>query len=157
MKIQHVRHFFADKYTISKIYVDGKYFCDAIEDTDRGLNSSMTEEQIRAVKIQSQTAIPYGTYALTIDVVSPRFSQRAVYNPIKGKLPRLLDVKGFDGVLVHIGNTERDTAGCVIVGKNTNKGMVTDSNRTFFQLYTQFQRAKAKGEKITWEITKKNK
>lgn len=155
MKVQHIRSYCGDKYTISHIYVDGKYFCDAIEDKDRGLTSDMTEEEIRKIKVYAQTAIPLGTYDVTIDIVSPKMQQRAVYNSIKAKLPRLLNVKGFDGILVHIGNTERSTAGCIIVGKNTIKGQVTDSNKTFFALYVLMQKAKAKGEKIQWVITKK--
>ena len=154
MKITHKRTYFGGSYTISKIYVDGKYFCDAIEDKDRGLTSEMTEEQIRKIKVYAQTAIPYGTYNVTIDIVSPKLSKRAVYNPIRGKLPRLLNVKGFDGILVHIGTTERSSAGCIIVGKNTIKGQVTDSNKTFFSLYALMQKARAMGEPITWEITK---
>ncbi len=157
MKISHIRSFLGEKYTISHIYVDGKYFCDAIEDKDRGLTSEMTEAEIRKIKVYAQTAIPYGKYKVTIDIVSPKMSQRAVYNPIKGKVPRLLDVKGFDGILVHIGTTEKSSAGCVIVGKNTIKGRVTDSNKVFFSLYALMQKAKAKGESITWEITKKQK
>lgn len=155
MKIQHIRSFRGDRYTISHIYVDGKYFCDAIEDKDRGLTSEMTEEQIRKVKVYAETAIPYGTYDVTIDVVSPKLSQRAVYNPIKGKIPRLLNVKGFDGILVHIGTTEKSSAGCIIVGYNKKKGMVVDSNKVFFKLYVLMQKAKANKERITWEVTKK--
>lgn len=154
MKITHKRTYLGSSYTISKIYVDGKYFCDAIEDKDRGLTSEMTEAQIRKVKVYAQTAIPYGTYNVTIDIVSPKLSKRAVYNPIRGKLPRLLDVKGFDGILVHIGTTERSSAGCIIVGKNTIKGQVTDSNKVFFSLYALMQKARAMGESIIWEITK---
>lgn len=154
MKIQQIRSYFGDTYTISHIYIDGKYFCDAIEDKDRGLTSTMSEEQIRKIKVYAETAIPYGTYEVTIDVVSPRFSQKAVYNPIKGKVPRLLNVKGFDGVLVHIGSTEKSSAGCVIVGINNKRGMVVDSNKMFFRLYALLQRAKANQERITWEITK---
>lgn len=155
MKIKHVRGFCGDRYTISKIYVNGKYFCDAIEDKDRGLTSEMTEDQIRKVKVYAQTAIPYGIYDVTIDVVSPKMSKRAAYKPIRGKVPRLLNVKGFDGILVHIGTTEKSSAGCIIVGKNTIKGQVTDSTRTFFSLYTLMQKARAMGESITWEIIKK--
>lgn len=157
MKILHVRSYMCERYTISHIYIDGTYFCDAIEDKDRGLTSSMTEAQIKKVKVYAETAIPYGKYAVTIDVVSPKMSMRPVYNPIKGKVPRLLDVPGFQGILVHIGTTEHSSAGCVIVGKNTIKGQVTDSTNVFFKLYDKMKQARAKGESITWEITKKQK
>lgn len=155
MNIEHIRSFCGDRYTISHIYIDGKYFCDAIEDKDRGLTSEMTEAEIRKKKVYAQTAIPYGKYTVTIDIVSPKMSQRAVYNPIRAKVPRLLNVKGFDGILVHIGTTEKSSAGCIIVGKNTIKGRVTDSNKVFFALYALMQKARAKNEPIIWNITKK--
>lgn len=154
MDIKQVRHFFGPKYTISKVYINGVYFCDAIEDTDRGLTSDMEEEEILKRKVYGETAIPYGSYEISISMVSPRFSQKAIYNRIQGKLPRLLNVKGYDGVLVHIGNTEKDTAGCIIVGRNKAKGMVSDSSKTFFDLYIKMQRAKLNGEKIVWHVVK---
>lgn len=155
MKVEHIRSYLGDRYTISHIYIDGKYFCDAIEDKDRGLTSEMTEDEIRKLKVYAETAIPYGKYNVTIDVVSPKMAQRSIYKPIKGKLPRLLNVKGFDGILIHIGNTEKSSAGCVIVGKNKVKGQVVDSTKTFFALYTLMQRAKAAHEPIIWNIVKK--
>lgn len=155
MLIKQVRVYKAPTYTISKVYIDSRYFCDAVEDTDRGLTSDMSEEQIRSAKVPGRTAIPYGRYAVTIDVVSPRFEKRAAYKSIRGKLPRLLDVKGFDGILVHIGNNPNDTAGCILVGKNTIKGAVTDSRSTFLALYALMQKARARGESIEWRITTK--
>lgn len=155
MKIRQVRHYLGETYTISRIYINGKYFCDAIEDKDRGLTSEMTEEEVRKIKVYAQTAIPIGKYKVTIDVVSPKMSKRAVYKPIRGKLPRLLDVKGFDGILIHIGTSEKSSAGCIIVGRNMVRGMVTDSTSVFFSLYAQLLKARANGESIEWEITYK--
>lgn len=155
MNITQVRHYRGANYTISRIYVNESYFCDAIEDTDRGLSDFMTDDEITSRKVYARTAIPYGSYEVTIDVVSPKMSQKAIYKPIRGKLPRLLNVKGFDGILVHIGNTERSSAGCIIVGKNDVKGAVSDSTKTFFALYAMMQKARAKGEKIIWSICKK--
>lgn len=156
MKIEQRRIYFADTYTISKIYIDGKYFCDAVEDTDRGLTSEMGLSEIAAIKVPGRTAIPTGTYEVTLDVVSPKFSRKSAYRPIGGKLPRLLGVKGFEGVLVHIGNRPEDTEGCLLVGHNTIRGAVTDSTRTFFALYKQMLAAKAVGEKILWQVTRTN-
>lgn len=121
-------------YTIGKLYVDDKYFCDTLEDTDRGLTSNMTEEAIKKIKIPSKTAIPTGTYSITMNVVSPRFKDKSWAKPYGGKLPRLLNVKGFDGVLIHIGNTDADSSGCLLVGENKQVGRLINSINTFNKL-----------------------
>lgn len=131
-------------YTIGKLYIDGKYFCDTIEDRDRGLKSSMTVEQIRKIKVPSETAIPTGTYKVTLDVVSPKYSKRQFYRDYANgaRVPRLLSVKGYEGVLIHVGNTELDSAGCLLVGRNTTVGHVNDSKNTFIKLYKELQKDK---------------
>lgn len=123
-------------YTIGKLYIDGKYFCDTIEDTDRGLSSTMNEAVIMAKKIKHKTAIPAGKYAVDMRTVSTRFGSQAFYKDVcGGRVPRLQGVKGFDGVLIHCGNTAEDSSGCILVGYNTVKGMVTNSKDTFRRLY----------------------
>ena len=124
-------------YSIGHLYdADGKYICDTIEDTDRGLTQGMKVEDILKVKVKSKTAIPRGRYRVTLDVVSPKFSLKPYYkNFCGGKVPRLLDVPGFDGILIHKGVSERSSAGCIIVGYNTVKGMVTSSQAAFEKVY----------------------
>lgn len=122
-------------YTIGKLYVDGVYFCDTLEDTDRGLTSSMSLEEIESRKVWGKTAIPSGTYKVVTDVVSPRFSKVKQYTFCGGKLPRLVGIKGFDGVLIHIGNYPKDTDGCILVGKNKAVGSVLESTVAFMKLY----------------------
>lgn len=139
-------------YTIGKLYINGEFFCNTIEDKDRGLRSDMSLEEIKKIKIPSVTAIPTGTYKITIDVISPKFSKKAAYQYIDGKLPRLIGVKGFDGILIHQGTTEKDSAGCLIVGKNTIVGKVTQSQATFRALYAKMKEAKERGEEITITI-----
>ena len=112
----------------------------------------MSLEEIKKIKIPSVTAIPTGTYKITIDVISPKFSKKAAYQYIGGKLPRLIGVKGFDGILIHQGTTEKDSAGCLIVGKNTIVGKVTQSQATFRALYAKMKEAKERGEEITITI-----
>ena len=125
-----------ENYTIGHIYIDGEYICDSIEDKDRGLNDQMSVQDIKKIKVASQTAIPTGTYKLTLDVVSPKFIQKAYYyNFCKGKLPRLLGVKGFDGILIHRGVNQNSSAGCIIVGYNKIKGQVVNSQQAFEKLY----------------------
>lgn len=152
MELKLERRFRGTEYTIGRLSIDGTYFCDTLEDTDRGLDDGMSEAEIRAKKVYGRTAIPTGEYEVTIDVVSPRFSTKASYRQIKGKLPRLLNVKGFDGILIHIGNSATDSHGCILVGQNNVKGRVINSTQTFYRLYPQLQRARAKGEKITIKI-----
>lgn len=131
-------------YTIGKLYIDGQYFCDTIEDKDRGLTQNMSSDAIKRIKVANQTAIPIGTYKITLSTVSPRFGSKDFYkkNANGGKLPRLLSVPGFDGVLMHCGNTAEDSSGCVIVGRNKAVGKVLESKETFIKLYKTLQSAK---------------
>ena len=139
-------------YTIGKLYVDDVYFCDTLEDTDRGLTQKSPLPEIVKTKIMHETAIPYGTYYVTMDIVSPKYSQVQFYKDLcKGKLPRLINVLGFDGILIHAGNTDKDTSGCILVGENKVVGQVLNSRVTFEKLYKKLEEAKGL---ITIEIVK---
>lgn len=131
-------------YTIGKLYINGQYFCDTIEDIDRGLTQDMPLKTIQRIKLPKETAIPKGTYKITLDVISPKYSTKDFYikNANKGRLPRLLNVPGYEGVLIHCGNTAADSAGCLIVGRNKKVGMVLDSKETFIQLYKELLKDK---------------
>lgn len=143
-----------DDYTIGKLYVNGEFLCNTLEDKDRGLTQSMSLEEIQKIKKPSVTAIPIGTYTIDMSTISPRFSKNSwlVKNCNNARLPRLLSVPGFSGVLIHPGNTAKDTDGCILVGKNDVKGMVTKSKDTFLCLYNKMISAHKKGEKITIAI-----
>lgn len=129
-------------YTIGDLYINGAWFCNTLEDTDRYLNQSQTVEHILNIKRFGDTAIPAGRYKLTIDIVSNKFASREKYKCIGGKMPRVLDIKGFDGILIHPGNTNADTKGCILVGKNRLPGRVTESVDTFFKLYEELKKEK---------------
>ena len=155
MKVLIKRIFNNQKYCISHVYVDGVYVCDAIEDTDRGWHNGMSDAYIRNNKVYAKSAIPVGTYDITLNIVSPKFNQKEYYNKFcNGKLPRVLNVPGFDGILWHRGRTEKDSAGCLILGYNTIKGQVTNSQQAFEKLYKILQEANKNGEKITAEYTR---
>lgn len=140
-------------YTIGRVYIDGKYICDSIEDKDRGLTSTMSTKQIASIKVKSQTAIPTGTYDLTMKVKSPSFSKKQYYKTYcDGYLPRLLNVKGFEGILLHRGTDQDSSSGCIILGYNTIVGKVTDSKKAFEEVYQILKAASDKGEKITITI-----
>lgn len=137
-------------YTIGILLIDNKKFCEVIEDKDRGLKDSMTTEQIKLIKKPNITAIPTGTYDVTLDVFSSKFGNIPFYKKVcNGKLPRLLNVKGFEGILIHCGNTQLDTSGCLIVGENKVKGKVINSKITFEKLYNILKNSK---DKITIKI-----
>lgn len=140
-----------DGYTIGHLYVDGVKFCDTLEDTDRGLSQSLPVSVNAAKKKKGLTAIPTGKYRITLNIVSGRFKQVAFYKFCKGLLPRLLNVPAFDGVLIHVGNTPKDTEGCVLVGENKVKGQVVNSRETFLKLYDVLQKHKEDNIFITIE------
>lgn len=149
MKLQLVRKYRLPQYTIGKLYVDNRYFCDTLEDADRGLTQSMSEAEISAKKVYRQTAIPTGVYKITLDVVSPKFKDRPWATFCNGKLPRLINVKGYDGVLIHVGNSSKDTLGCILVGQNKVKGKVINSSIAFQSLYKELLKDK---DNLTIEI-----
>lgn len=148
MEIELKRIARKEGYTIGRLSVDGARVCDTLEDRDRGLTSRMSTAQVCGVKVKGETAIPTGRYLVNMKTVSPRFGGRAQYAFCKGRLPRLCSVPGFDGVLIHCGNTAKDTEGCVLVGENKAVGKVLNSTATFKRLYEMLKAADERGEKI---------
>lgn len=152
MNITIKRIFKGDKYTIGKLYVNGIYECDTLEDTDRGLTEDSPLSEIQSKKVYGETAIPTGTYKIDMNTVSPKFKDRSWAKFCGGKLPRLIDVPGYSGVLIHVGNKPADTLGCILVGDNKIKGQVINSISTFQELYSLMLKAKVAGEEITVTI-----
>lgn len=105
---------FKEEYTIGKLYGDGVYLCDTIEDRVRE----------NGVKVYGKTAISKGEYKMQW-TYSPRF---------KRNLPLLIDVPNFTGIRIHSGNTQHDTLGCILVGENKSKGSVSNSRTTFARI-----------------------
>lgn len=118
------------EYTIGKLFINGKYFCDTLEDA------------VREIKIPNETAIPFGTYEVIISY-SPRF---------KKNLPLLLNVPNFEGVRIHSGNSHKDSSGCILLGFNKAKGKVLDSRVTFTKLMNKLKPIFEMKEKIELEI-----
>jgi len=145
MQILIQRHALKAGYTIGRMEVNGRYFCDTLEDTDRGLRESMTEDEIAALKVKGATAIPTGTYRIDMQTRSQRFGR---------VLPRLVSVKGYSGVLIHSGNTADDTEGCILVGENRERGKVLNSRATLEHLLVFLRAAQAEGEEIELTITR---
>lgn len=131
-----------ETYTIGKMYVNGAFFCDTLEDRDRF--------HFGEKKVKGATAIPAGRYRVDLNTKSPRFGGKAFYKEVcDGFLPRLVNVPHFDGVLIHCGNTEADTEGCILVGKNSVVGKVLNSRFTFANLMTRYlNKARETGEEV---------
>lgn len=119
------RTFKGSAYTIGKLALDGTYYCDTLEDPVREL-PAVCPNTARGIpctceeKIYGETAIPAGTYRITLEH-SSRF---------KRVLPYLHNVPHFLGVLIHSGNTSDDSSGCILVGENRVAGKVLDSRIT---------------------------
>lgn len=148
MDVTVKRVYMKDHYTIGKLYIDGEYFCDTLEDKVRDFNKDGDLLDTGENKIYGETAIPYGRYEITLKVKSPKFSTRLEYSWCNGYLPRILNVKHFDGILIHAGNSANDSAGCIIVGKNKVVGRVLESMDTLKKLYGVLTAASNRGEKI---------
>jgi hypothetical protein len=117
---------------------EGSYFCDTLEDIDRNLTQSMSVAEIKRVKIPHETAIPTGVYKVIVNM-----------SPAKKRLlPRLLDVPGFSGILIHRGNTKSDTSGCILVGENKVKGKVINSTQYEKRLVEILSEVQERGEDI---------
>jgi hypothetical protein len=142
MKILVERKWKKENYTIGIMYVDGKQFCNTLEDKDRGLTSSMSLAEIKSKKVYGQTAIPTGTYKVIMS-----YSQK-----FKKYLPEIPDVKGYAGIRIHSGNTAADSLGCILLGKNTQKGMVTNSRAYCSTFNSMLNDAISRGEEVTIEI-----
>jgi len=130
MKLQLQRNFKGD-YTIGKLYINNTYFCDTLEDKVRDMPKEL--------KVWGKTAIMEGTYKVIVNY-SPKF---------KRDLPRLLDVPFFEGILMHRGNTQEDTAGCILLGENKVKGKVINSTLYEIKLVGLMKDARDRGEEIT--------
>ena len=128
-----------DGYTISRLYVNGELFgCNTLEDTDRGLRQDMHLEEIKNKKVYGQTAIPSGSYEC-VYTYSNRF---------KKMLPLLLNVKGFEGIRIHSGNSAKDTEGCILVGLNLKNGMVLNSREWTNRLVSKMKEAWNRKERV---------
>lgn len=95
MLIEVVREKYLDNSTMGKMFVDGVFFAFTLED------------KVREIKVWGETAIPTGTYSVFV-----RYSNR-----FKKELVAIKDVPNFDGVLIHGGNTDKDTHGCILIGE----------------------------------------
>lgn len=153
MKLLLDRKWKKDTYTIGNLYIDGVWFSNTLEDKDRGLKDSMSLSQIKSLKQPKITAIPTGTYKVTLDVISPKFGKIPFYKDINnGKVPRLLNVKGYDGILIHVMDGAKGaelSEGCIGIGRNLIKGGLLQGKEYYTKLYNMLLKDK---NNITIEI-----
>jgi len=124
MELKLIREYFTEKNTIGSLFVDGEDFFWTLEDVVRPAGE----------KIPGKTAIPYGRYEVILNH-SPKFGRI---------MPRLLNVPNFDGILIHKGNTENDTSGCILVGYTLDNDHIEDSKDAFDDLFAMLQKATGK-------------
>lgn len=140
MQLYLLRNSFKDSYTIGVLEVGSERFCDTLEDRTRDYSDP-------EFKVYGKTAIPYGTYKVTLEY-SPKFSPK-----YSGRnVPYIHDVPGYTGILIHSGNDAEDTDGCILVGLNDRKGWVSQSKITFLRLLDVLE-AVPEGEEITITIS----
>lgn len=137
----HIKRWYGPNYTIGKLYIDGVYFCDTLEDPNRDQNKNGVFDN-NEIKVFGDTCIPVGTYNIVL-TLSPKF---------KRILPRLENVNNFAGVLIHAGNTKKDTEGCILVGINSEIGKVTNSKYYEKLLVDKLNEAKNRSESINIKI-----
>lgn len=128
------------EYTISRVYINGRYFgCNALEDTDRGLLQTMQITELQRRKIKGKTAIPRGYYDVRI-TYSPKY---------KRMMPLVVDVPAFSGIRMHPLNKPEDSEGCIGYGKNDKVGWISNSKYWTDKICRLIETALNKGEKVT--------
>lgn len=153
MRLKLIRKYKKDTYTIGQLLVDGAFFCNTLEDKDRGLTQDMPLAVIKAAKVYGETAIPSGVYDIDMETRSQKYAGVEWYRKLNGGyMPTISEVPGYSRVLIHPGNTPLDTMGCVLVGQNKVKGQLVNSRATFARLYKLMKDAHNRGEDITLQI-----
>lgn len=149
MEIIVYRKWKREDYTVGRMSIDGTLICNTMEDVDRGLDDGMQDWMIRNKKIPNVTAIPTGRYKIDMDTVSPKFSKYPFYMEVcQGKLPRIMNVRGFEGILLHCGVDHSNSSGCILLGLNKVRGKLTDTKETFKKVYALMKEAHDRGEAI---------
>lgn len=142
MKIELHRKWRKKGYSIGILYINGQRICETLEDQDRKLNEDMSLKDILAIKIKGETAIPLGCYQVTWSF-SPRFNKY---------LPLLVGVPGYSGIRIHSGNKAKDTEGCILCGRNTEVGTVTNSRYWTNKVNDMIYKALKANESVTINI-----
>lgn len=130
------RDTFTPASTTGVLLWDGLPFGFVLEDVDRGLNQTDPLDTITVRKLKGRTAIPAGRY----QVGWVRSPSRGVFTP------RLVDVPGFRGILIHAGNDAADSEGCLLPGLSRGPDVVTKSRIACEWIYPRIEAACRTGE-----------
>lgn len=137
MRLKLERKWKKDTYTIGVLSVNGVRFSETVEDKDRGLNSSMSVNEVLSIKKPGITAIPTGVYKVVLSV-SPKFKKKTWAQKYGGLVPEITNVKGYSGVRIHPANYATELEGCVAPGQNKVKGGVINSSGTYLTLMEKY-------------------
>ena len=149
MKLQVVRTQFGKDATNGLLFIDGVFECYTLED------------QYQAVKVMHETCIPEGTYDIKFRKTGgfhAKYSAR--YKNAHYGMLHLQDVPGFTYILIHTGNTDEHTSGCLIVGETQQdldinfNGMVGSSAVAYKKMYAKVANQLLQGKKVTIEYSK---
>jgi len=142
MKLRVVRYLSSDDFTLGMLLdeTNGKHFlCYTLEDEHR-------EE-----KVMHETRIPAGTYNITLRTVGGfhgRYTNK--YGDMHKGMLWVRDVPGFEYILIHTGNTDEHTSGCLIVGNSSDrKGFIGSSVSAYKRIYPAIAEALERGEEVT--------
>jgi len=135
-----------------------------VMDTGKTLFQAYTmEDQFQAVKVRAETRIPAGTYEIVIqkEETPKTLAYRKRYHWFKSHL-MLKDVPGFVGIYIHVGNTDDDSEGCILLGDNADNnvigpGSVSNSTASFIRFYNSVYFQLDGKDKVTIEIRDENK
>lgn len=142
MILNVVRDVFTEKSTIGKLFVDGVFQCYTLEDVVREYPDTGAGFEIAFEKVQGRTAIPRGQYEVVL-VESPKY----------GKImPRLLRVPMYQGILIHSGNDDEDTEGCLLVGNKKAKDVIYESRDAYNNLFEILEAADYRQETVLINI-----
>lgn len=139
MEITVLRYNTEPDYTDGMLFIDNEFFCYTIEDGHRD------------VKVYGETRIPDGTYQLEFRTEGG-FHQR--YSARYGKKHKgmlwVRNVPGFEYILIHVGNTPEDTAGCLLVGDQPirDEAFIAGSRKTYEALYPIVASAIDNGDEV---------
>lgn len=129
--------------TLGVLLIDGRFVGYTLED------------ERRAVKVKGETRIPAGRYQVKLRTEGgfhDKYLQRYGQPFHKGML-HVTNVPNFEYILIHIGNDESDTAGCLLVGATANDnqagiGFIGDSSGAYARIYAELRDALLVGKEV---------
>lgn len=152
MKLTVVRTQFGTDATNGLLFIDGIFECYTLED------------QYQAVKVMHETCIPEGTYDIKFRKAGgfhAKYSER--YKNAHYGMLHIQDVPNFTYILIHTGNTDEHTSGCLIVGETqqdlevSKDGFIGSSTVAYQKMYAKVAGQLLQGKPVSIEYTTINK